>query len=225
MPYGGCPMSYRIKTTERNRMEFLQNPNVVYVLLAGGMVFAVLALAAPGTGVLEIVALLILGVAGWSIAAYNMPINWWSLLVLGIGAVLFFFSIRRKQALPLLALSVIAVVLGSAFLFRSENWYSPAVNPFLALLVSVLSGVFFWIVGRKAIEASQAQPAHDLEGLIGQTGEAKSSIYREGSVLVNSEMWSAHSDQPIQQGERVRIVGRDGFSLLVQSVEPKETQE
>ena len=35
-------------------MDFLQNPNVAYLLLAGGLVFAVLALAAPGTGVLEI---------------------------------------------------------------------------------------------------------------------------------------------------------------------------
>jgi membrane-bound ClpP family serine protease len=40
-------------------MEFLQNPNVVYLLLAGGLIFAVLALVAPGTGVLEIGAVLL----------------------------------------------------------------------------------------------------------------------------------------------------------------------
>jgi membrane-bound serine protease (ClpP class) len=206
-------------------MEFLQDPNVVYLLLAGGLVLAVLSLAAPGTGILEIGALFILGIAGWSIATYNMPINYWALLLLGFGAVLFFISIRRKKAFPLLPISIAAVVLGSAFLFRSENWYSPAVNPLLALLVSVLSGGFFWVVGRKAIEASLTRPTHDLEGLIGLTGEAKSAIYRDGSVLVNSELWSAHSEQAIQEGERVRIIGREGFSLLVQSIEPKETQE
>jgi len=140
---------------------------------------------------------------------------------LAIGAVLFFLSVRRSRALPLLAASVLAIVLGSAFLFSADHWYIPAVNPVLASTVSVLSGGFFWIVGRKAIEASEARPTHDLEGLIGMTGEAKSRVYNEGSVLVNSELWSARSEQPIAEGAWVRVVGREGFTL---KVEPVETQ-
>lgn len=207
---------------EEAGMEFLQDPNVVYVLLAGGLIAAVLSLAAPGTGFLEIGALFILGVAGWSIITYDLPINWWALVLLGIGAVLFFLSVRRRQALPLLAASVIAIVLGSAFLFSGGEWYSPAVNPLLALTVSVLSGGFFWIVGRKAIEASEVRPTHDLEGLIGLTGEAKSRIHTEGSVLVNSELWSARSEKPIPEGARVRVIGREGFLLRVDLLEPPE---
>ncbi|MCC6956741.1 MAG: hypothetical protein IT316_08105 [Anaerolineales bacterium] len=202
-------------------MDFLQDPNVVYVLMAGGLIAAVLSLASPGTGFLEIGALFIIGVAGWGIVNYGLPINWWALLLLAIGAVLFFLSVRRSRALPLLAASVLAIVLGSAFLFSADHWYIPAVNPVLASTVSVLSGGFFWIVGRKAIEASEARPTHDLEGLIGMTGEAKSRVYNEGSVLVNSELWSARSEQPIAEGAWVRVVGREGFTL---KVEPVETQ-
>lgn len=202
-------------------MEFMQDPNVIYVLLAGGLIFAVLSLAAPGTGFLEIGALFILGVAGWSIVMNNLPINVWALALIGIGAVFFFFSVRQKRALPLLAVSVLAVVLGSAFLFRSEQGLYPAINPFLALAVSVLSGGFFWVVGRKVIEASIARPTHDLMGLIGQFGVAKSPVHQDGSVLVNSELWSARSEEPIQAGERVRVLGREGFMLLVESAEPK----
>lgn len=202
-------------------MDFLQDPNVVYVLMAGGLIAAVLSLTSPGTGFLEIGALFIIGVAGWGIVNYGLPINWWALLLLAIGAVLFFLSVRRSRALPLLAASVLAIVLGSAFLFSAERWYIPAVNPLLASVVSVLSGGFFWIVGRKAIEASEARPTHDLEGLIGMTGEAKSRVYNEGSVLVNSELWSARSEQPIAEGAWVRVVGREGFTL---KVEPAEAQ-
>lgn len=202
-------------------MDFLQDPNVVYVLMAGGLIAAVLSLASPGTGFLEIGALFIIGVAGWGIVNYGLPINWWALLLLAIGAVLFFLSVRRSRTLPLLAASVLAIVLGSAFLFSADHWYIPAVNPLLASTVSVLSGGFFWIVGRKAIEASEARPTHDLEGLIGMTGEAKSRVYNEGSVLVNSELWSARSEQPIAEGAWVRVVGREGFTL---KVEPVETQ-
>lgn len=202
-------------------MDFLQDPNVVYVLMAGGLIAAVLSLASPGTGFLEIGALFIIGVAGWGIVNYGLPINWWALLLLAIGAVLFFLSVRRSRTLPLLAASVLAIVLGSAFLFSADHWYIPAVNPLLASVVSVLSGGFFWIVGRKAIEASEARPTHDLEGLIGMTGEAKSRVFNEGSVLVNSELWSARSEQPIAEGAWVRVVGREGFTL---KVEPVETQ-
>ena len=50
-------------------MEFLQNPDVIYLLLAGGLMFAVLALAAPGTGFLEIGAIFVLAIAGWGAIA------------------------------------------------------------------------------------------------------------------------------------------------------------
>ncbi|OQY88903.1 MAG: hypothetical protein B6D39_10455 [Anaerolineae bacterium UTCFX2] len=202
-------------------MDFLQDPNVVYLLLAGGLVAAVISLATPGTGFLEIGALFILGVAGWGIVTYDLPINWWALVLLGAGAALFFLSIRRQRALPLLAASVLAIVLGSAFLFSTGTWYAPAVNPLLAFTVSVLSGGFFWLVGRKAIEAFQTLPTHDLKGLVGLIGEAKSRIHNDGSVLVNSELWSAWSDQPIPDGMRVRVVGREGFSLKVEPIEPQ----
>jgi len=55
-------------------MDFLQNPNITYLMLAGGLIFAVLALVSPADGdVLEIGALFVLGLAGWGIATYNIP--------------------------------------------------------------------------------------------------------------------------------------------------------
>jgi membrane-bound serine protease (ClpP class) len=204
-------------------MELLQNPNVTYLLLAGGLIFAMLALAAPGTGVLEIVALFVLGLAGWGIATNNMPINAWSLVILAAGLVLFFLAVRRPKQWYLLVVSILAVVAGSAFLFRSQTWYIPAVDPFLAAIVSLLSGGFFWIAARKVMEAASARPIHDLEALIGAKGEAKTHVFKEGSVQVEGELWSARSDQPIHSGAAVRVLERDGFTLKVEAVEPKDT--
>ncbi len=78
-------------------MEFLQNPNITYLLLAGGLMLAVLALAAPGTGFLEIGALFILAVAGWGVITYDLPINWWALALLILGAVLFTLAVFRQS--------------------------------------------------------------------------------------------------------------------------------
>jgi membrane-bound serine protease (ClpP class) len=201
-------------------MDFLQNPNIAYLLLVGGLVFSMLALAAPGTGVLEIAALFVLGLAGWGIVNYALPLNIWSLFILAVGIVLFLLAIRRPKQLYLLFISILAVVLGSTFLFRGQSWYIPAVDPVLSVVTSVLTGGFFWIVARKVIEAASVRPVHSLDALVGETGEAKTYISKDGSAQVNGELWSARSDQPIHSGSVIRVVERDGFTLKVKAVEP-----
>lgn len=198
-------------------MDFLLNPNIAYMLLAGGLVFAVLALLSPGTGVLEIGALFALLLAGWSV--YNLPFNYWALALLIIGAVLFILAIRRPKQVLLLAASILALVAGSAFLFRGENWWTPAVHPALAAIVSILSAGFFWMVTRKTLEATLAQPSHDLSALVGAIGEARTRIDEQGTVQVGAELWSARSDQPIPKGAQVRVVTREGFILVVKAEE------
>jgi membrane-bound serine protease (ClpP class) len=203
-------------------MEFLQNPNIIYLLLAGGLIFAVLALAAPGTGFLEIFVLFILGLAGWGIIQYDMPINWLALVILLIGIVLFLMAVGKPKTRALLIASIIAVVLGSAFIFRGQVWYIPAVDPMLAALVSVLSSFFFWVTARKVIESRTAKPRHDLEALVGTIGEAKTRIQAEGSVQIAGELWSARSEKPIPSGARVRVIKREGFILLVEAMDHPE---
>lgn len=197
-------------------MDFLLNPNVAYLLLTAGLFFTILAMLSPGTGFLEILGLIMLILAGYSI--YNLPINWWAMLVLLVGFVLFFLAIRRPKNLAYLAASIAALVIGSAFLFRSDDWWLPAVNPFLALAVSLFLGGFFWVATRKILEAESARPTHDLEALIGEVGVAKSEIHDEGSVQVSGELWTASSKEPISEGTQIRVVARDGFILVVEAV-------
>ena len=199
-------------------MDILLNPNIAYLLLAGGVFFTVLAMLSPGTGVLEIFGLIMLVLAGFEIYNLSEIINWWSLLLLLAGFVLFFMALRHPKQWVYLAASIAALVVGSAFMFGSEEWWLPAVNPFLALAVSIFMGVFFWIAGRKIIEARSVRPTHDLEGLIGEFGVAKTDIHDEGSVQVSGELWTASSKEPIHEGMNVKVVARDGFVLVVEPV-------
>jgi membrane-bound ClpP family serine protease len=52
--------------------------------------------------------------------------------------------------------------------------------------------------------------------LIGQSGQAKSEILDGGSVQVASELWSARSEQSIPAGSWVRVIKREGFTLIVE---------
>jgi len=199
--------------------EFLLNPNIAYLLLVGGALLAILALLNPGTGLLELAALFMLLLAGY--AVYNLPVNYWALLLILVGVVSFLISLRRSRRKIYLAASIAALVVGSIFLFNQQGW-QPAVNPFLALVVSAAVVGFLWLIAQKWLETEQIRPTHDLEALIGAIGEAKSRIHEEGSVQVAGELWSAQSVQPISEGTRVRVVGREGFFLLVEQVLKKD---
>jgi membrane-bound serine protease (ClpP class) len=79
-----------------------------------------------------------------------------------------------------------------------------------------LVAVFLWLAVTKSIQATQVQPAHDLDALVGQTGEAKTKISDEGSVQVAGELWTARSEKPIKAGSAIRVVRREGFVLVVE---------
>ncbi len=200
-------------------MDILLNPNLIYLLLTGGLILAVLALAAPGTGVLEAAALTVLAAAGVGMVLNQQFLNLWAIFVLAAGVALFILAVRKPRQHLYLWLAILAGILGSAYLFESDVWYLPAVNPLLAGVVSLLWGGFFWLVGRKVIEAERQRPVHDLGALMEDIGEAKTLVYKEGSVQIGGELWSAYSSAPIPAGTRVRAIKRDGFRIQVEPVE------
>lgn len=191
------------------------NPNVAYLLLVGGALLAILAVLNPGTGLLEVAALILLILAGYAI--YILPINYWALGLLLLGVIPFIFALRKSGNLIYLGISILALVVGSIFLFQGVGW-QPAVNPVLAITVSTLSAGFLWFVGRKVLEVQSIRPTHDLAALVGEIGEAKTEIFTEGSVQVAGELWTARSQQPIPNGSKVRVTGREGFILEVEKV-------
>jgi membrane-bound serine protease (ClpP class) len=198
-------------------MELLLNPNIAYLLLVFGFTFAILAIFSPGTGLLEVGALFALLLAGYAI--YNLPFNLWALLILIIGVFPFLLALRKSKKLLYLVLSLCALIIGSIFLFRGENWWQPAVNPILAGLVSLSLVAFFWFAIQKILEAEKRLPSHDLANLVSEIGEAKTDIFLEGTVQVSGELWSAISKEKIPNGALVRVIGREGLILDVEKVE------
>ncbi len=199
-------------------MSFLLDPNVSYVLLILGFLTAALALFSPGTGILEIIALFALALAGYGIA--NQPVNWWAFVIMALGIVPFIIALRRppKARIILILAASVAFVLGSALLFKGEGW-QPAVNILLILFMSPLAVGLTWIITHKALEAYTVRPTFDLNRLVGMTGHASSDVRGQGSVYVNGEEWTAVSEVFIPAGSAVRVVGREGLTLTVVPLE------
>ncbi len=195
-------------------MNILLDPNLAYLLLLVGTLLGLLALVTPGTGALEVGALFCLLLAGYAIT--QLDFNLWALILLIVSVVPFIYAIRKPKRETYLALSILGLVIGSAYLFLGEEWWIPGVNPILALVASMMYAAFVWLAVRKSVQAILAPPMHDLSTLVGQVGEAKTAIHAEGSVQVAGELWSARSKTSIPAGRQVKVIARDGFILEVE---------
>lgn len=201
-------------------MDFLLDPNVAYLFLLGGVLLAMLSLAAPGTGLFEIGALFCIALAGY--AVYNLSFNWWAIILVGLSIIPFLYAIQKPKREPFLVSAILLVIVGSIFMFSQENG-RPIVNPILAVVASALVAGFMWFAVEKSVQASTKRPTHDLDTLVGQIGEARTKVKDDGSVQVAGELWSARSDEPISAGSHIRVVRREGFVLVVEKDHSSKT--
>ena len=126
-------------------------------------------------------------------------------------------------ALGLIAAGVLALTSDSG---SSINDYA---GPALITL-GLLSGVCFYFVTRKVVEAHRDQPVRTgSEELIGSEAEVRTSLDPEGQVWAGGALWRARlvdGAAAARPGDRVVIEAVEGLTLVVrprsQSVEPVE---
>src|SRR4030042_435589 len=143
-------------------MDFLLEPNVAYLILLSGVMLSMMAIASPGTGLLEVGAFFLLAFAGY--AVYYMTFNWWALIILVLSVLPFIYAIQKAKREIFLVSALLLLVVGSVFLISTESG-RPAVNPGVASVASILVIGFVWIAVGKSIQAAHAKPANDLEAL------------------------------------------------------------
>ena len=197
-------------------MDFLLEPNVAYLILLAGVMLGFLALMAPGTGLFEVAAFFCIVLAGY--AVYKLSFNWWALVLLVLSIFPFVYAIQKPKREIYLGLSILLLIVGSVFMFPSEEGLF-GVHPAVAVLASALVTGFLWIAVRKSMQAAGTRPLHDLNGVLGKSGEARTDVHEEGSVQVGGELWSARSVNLIPKGSSIRVVRRDGFVVVVEKVE------
>lgn len=195
-------------------------PNTAYVVLMLAILVIIMAVLAPGTGLLEIVALTLLFIAGYQML--QLPLNLWAFIIIAAGGLPLYLAIRRRGQRLWLGIAVALLFIGSALLFRNPQGGAFGVQFAVVVVVTILEGSFIWFIMEKTIETFFTPPVYDLSTLIGQVGEARTDIAPEGSVYVGGESWSARSTTAIQAGTPVKVVSRDGFYLLVEAISSDE---
>lgn len=194
----------------------LTDPNVVYLILLVGLWASALAVYVPGTGFWEAIALVVLAVALFMLV--SMPTNWLAVLALVVGTLDFLMVPLYKRRLTALALiGLIFQVMGGVLLFhgQSVSWLTIAITVGISL-------VFYQYVLLPAQMTRSHQPALDDEQLLpGSIGRVVMPLNPVGTVNVHGELWTAYSDRPVQAGDEVVVIRKEGLRLYVEKVKPK----
>jgi membrane-bound ClpP family serine protease len=112
------------------------------------------------------------------------------------------------------------IVAGGIVALGSNNDNADIVGPALITL-GILSGITFYFVTRKVIEAHRDQPVRGgVEELVGGSAEARSTIDPKGKAWAQGTIWGARladGSPPARPGDRVTIEAVDGLTLVVRA--------
>ncbi len=193
---------------------FINNPNVILILLLVGALGIAIEFKAPGMIFPAAIGAACILLA---LVAPSLPINYIGLLLIFLGFAFLILEIFITSYGFLSIAGVVSLVIGALMLFQTKEVTGVQVSWFvLAPIVAFVVAVIL-IVGTLILRAHRSQVTSGQEGLVGMTGEAKNDIQRDGkgSVFVNGEYWSAIAEEDIKSGDSVKIVSVDGLVCRV----------
>lgn len=112
------------------------------------------------------------------------------------------------------------MILGSLMLFN--NSADPALRVSLQVMIPIVlvTSAFFVLGVLLSVKSMRRRPVIGQEGLIGQTGNARTPITKEGgSAFVAGTHWNAVSAKHIAQGASIRVVAVRSMTLQVEEVQ------
>lgn len=214
-------------------IHLLSDPNIALILFTVGFYGLVFELQNPNfvTGILGALAIILAFVG-----AGSLPLHVAGLLLIALSAVLLLLEATVTSHGLLAVGAVVAFILGAATLYTEPGDPTlPAVTvswPIVAILAAVAAGMGVLIaraaflshrMPRVAIGTGGAAVA-DAAGVgpgAGTEARVRTALAPVGSVLAAGEEWSAvaRGGKAVERGARVRIVDRDGLTLIVEPVD------
>jgi len=198
----------------------IAHPDIAYILMSLGTVGLMIELWSPGAVLPGVVGGLSLLLAFFAFQV--LPVNYTGVLLILFGLALFILEVKLPSFGLLTVGGLISLLFGSMMLMDSSL---PELQISLQVIVPVtlaLAGLMFFLV-RLGVAAQMKRPETGDAGMLDTIGEAVTPIGpgREGQVRTHGEIWLATANEPIAEGERVRVTGING---LVLTVRPERSQ-
>lgn len=196
----------------------ITDPNIAYILMMLGMYGLFFELWNPGyvlPGVIGGICLLL------ALYAFQvLPISYAGLGLILLGIAFMVAEVFMPSFGALGIGGVFAFVVGSIILMDTDvEGFGIAWE--LIAIVALMSSLLFIGVVYLALKARQRVVVSGQEEMIGAVGEALEAIQNEGRVRVHSELWHARANQPVERGNKIRVVGMEGLVLIVEPYRAK----
>jgi membrane-bound serine protease (ClpP class) len=195
----------------------LTDSNIVFILLAVGVLAIQVELTHPGVWVPGFIGITCLALAIYGLGV--LPVNLFGLTFIVTAFFLFLLDIKAATHGALTTAGVASFIVGALVLFNS-----PGVPQFervsvpLVVGVGISIGLMFAGILTYALRAQNAPLQTGVGTLIGKFGTATSSIGISGEVQVQSELWTAEPAEgsaAIAKGDKIEVVGVKGLRLKV----------
>ncbi|SHF53594.1 membrane-bound serine protease (ClpP class) [Microbulbifer donghaiensis] len=194
-------------------LALITNPQIAYILLLIGIYGLIFEGYNPGALVPGIVGIICLLLAFYALQV--LPINYAGLALIIVGALLIVAEVFMPSFGALGIGGVIALVIGSVMLIDTDVPGMQVSRKLIGAIAGVSGLALLGIL--MAVGKSLRKPRVAIENaLVGRT--AIVSGIQDGDVLVHldGEIWQARCDQPLQPGQRVKVVEQHGLFLRVE---------
>jgi membrane-bound serine protease (ClpP class) len=201
-------------------LSVIASPSLALVLMMLGIYGLIFEFSNPGyvfPGVVGGICLLL------ALFAFQMlPINFAGLALIALGMAFLVAEVFLPTSGVLGVGGVIAFVIGAIILVDTDIPGYGIPMP-LILTLAVVSGLFVFMIVRMGVQAQRRQVVSGGRALIGVYGEVLADQTVEGWASIQGEIWRVRSALPLAQGQRVRVTGIDGLTLVVEP-QPDESK-
>jgi membrane-bound ClpP family serine protease len=186
------------------------SPDLVYIILMLGLWVGVTAAYMPGTGIGEVLGLILIG--GSLLLLTQMNTNWTAVLVVILSVVGFLIL---PFLLPRYAVwaeaGLVLQFFGSLFLFNDA-----AVSPVLIIALVLLGWAYHHFALLPILKRYRAGDDSEPLSVVGRIGRVTTAINPVGTVNIGGESWTARSDAPLDTGVHVVVTRQEGLQIEVE---------
>lgn len=195
-------------------LNVITDPNIAYILLLIGICGIFFEFTNPGfilPGVVGTISLLLA-----LYALQMLPINFVGLALIIVG-IAFMVAEAFVAAFGALGIGgIIAFFLGSLLLLDTASpEYKIALS--VIITISLLTAAFFLLIINLALKARFRPIVTGHEQLLHSEGiviKQNNQLF----ILVAGEPWQIKSDESLEAGQRVKVINRDGMTLIVRRI-------
>jgi membrane-bound serine protease (ClpP class) len=205
---------YRMTLKERI-LAYIMDPNVVFILLAIGVLALYAEFNHPGAVIPGTVGVVFILLAAFALNL--LPVRFAAIVLILAAFVMFALEAKFASHGVLTIGGIVLLVLGGLLLVDGPI-PEMQVHLLTALAVSIPLGIITAFLMSIAMRARRNKVVTGQQGLIGEIGVTETSLSPAGKIFVHGELWNAVSSVNVPAGEQVVVRQVDGLTLRVDPV-------